>query len=400
MVFVEGNSLTSRISAALTDAKYTDALVMLAEMRIRKETPSLGALCRWIRSLDVVSGLSQQTRDSEEAKQSRYANNEELLGVVDAVLRVTGPTDPMGSRDAVRFGPMALQKTWDLRDAKEPTDRLLASIADKSIFAPSNPEEIRSKFRVLETTIGAQRKPPNAHPAILYASKDNTISLGNIGPQTQCHQHPILPGLRLIHNVLSPSECRSIVAAGEAMDFIPDAPLRDDGTETSILAHNFYWIVDQPFHDALWARVAPFVPTHSEGRPVRGINRRFRVYRYVPGAEYRCHIDGAWPPSGIEPETDRYLYDSSPEGKKQSSLFTFLIYLNDDFKGGETTFFIPSTEEGVINAYPVKPIMGSVAVFPHGEAKGALLHEGTGVTEGAKYVIRTDVEYDVKATME
>ena len=184
------------------------------------------------------------------------------------------------------------------------------------------------------------------------------------------------------------------------MDFIPDAPLRDDGTETSILAHNFYWIVDQPFHDALWARVAPFVPTHSEGRPVRGINRRFRVYRYVPGAEYRCHIDGAWPPSGIEPETDRYLYDSSPEGKKQSSLFTFLIYLNDDFKGGETTFFIPSTEEGVINAYPVKPIMGSVAVFPHGEAKGALLHEGTGVTEGAKYVIRTDVEYDVKATME
>lgn len=39
--------------------------------------------------------------------------------------------------------------------------------------------------------------------------------------------------------------------------------------------------------------------------------------------------------------------------------------------------------------------MGSVAVFPHGEAQGALLHEGTGVVEGAKYVIRTDVEYDV-----
>ena len=108
--------------------------------------------------------------------------------------------------------------------------------------------------------------------------------------------------------------------------------------------------------------------------------------------------DGAWPPSGIDPVTDAYKYDASPADARQSSLFTFLIYLNDEFKGGETTFFVPSVKEGVINAYPVKPIMGSVAVFPHGEAQGALLHEGTGVVEGAKYVIRTDVEYDVDST--
>jgi hypothetical protein len=108
--------------------------------------------------------------------------------------------------------------------------------------------------------------------------------------------------------------------------------------------------------------------------------------------------DGAWPPSGIDPVTDAYQYDASPPEARQSSLFTFLIYLNDDFQGGETTFFIPSRQEGVMNAYPVKPIMGSVAVFPHGEAQGALLHEGTGVVEGAKYVIRTDVEYDVGIT--
>lgn len=106
--------------------------------------------------------------------------------------------------------------------------------------------------------------------------------------------------------------------------------------------------------------------------------------------------DGAWPPSSISP-TDTYIYDASPPTARQSSLYTFLIYLNDDFRGGETTFFIPSVKEGVLNAYPVKPIMGSVAVFPHGEAQDALLHEGTGVVEGAKYVIRTDVEYDVDA---
>ncbi|KAG9835244.1 prolyl 4-hydroxylase, partial [Aureobasidium melanogenum] len=182
------------------------------------------------------------------------------------------------------------------------------------------------------------------------------------------------------------------------IEFIPDAPIRDDGQETSILAHNFYWIADQAFHDKLWERVRPYVPEESQGRKVRGINRRFRVYRYVPGAEYRCHIDGAWPPSGIDPVTDKYQYDSSPADARQSSLYTFLIYLNDEFEGGETSFFIPSVREGVMNAYPVKPIMGSVAVFPHGEAQGALLHEGTGVTKGAKYIIRTDVEYDVVAS--
>jgi hypothetical protein len=109
--------------------------------------------------------------------------------------------------------------------------------------------------------------------------------------------------------------------------------------------------------------------------------------------------DGAWPPSSIDPAADQYIYDSSPPEAKQSSLFTFLIYLNDEFEGGETTFFLPSAREGSMNAYPVKPIQGSIALFPHGETEGSLLHEGTGVRKGdqpsAKYVIRTDVLYDV-----
>jgi len=33
--------------------------------------------------------------------------------------------------------------------------------------------------------------------------------------------------------------------------------------------------------------------------------------------------------------------------------------------------------------------MGSAAVFPHGDTKGSLLHEGSAVLDSAKYVIRT-----------
>ncbi|KAJ4319913.1 hypothetical protein N0V94_003685 [Neodidymelliopsis sp. IMI 364377] len=397
MIAAENSNLTARISAALTDGKYTDAMILLAEMRIRKETPTLGALCRWVRTLDVISGLSIHVQVPSQSVVGKNASNEELVQVLDAILRVTGPTDTTSHGIDATSGPISLQETWNLRPATEPTRQLRRSIEDKSIFASSAPD-LKDHFRIIETTPGPLRKPPNLHPAVLFSSQNDTVLLGE-GPKTECFKHPIVPDLRLIKDVLSPEECSSIIAAGETIEFIPDAPMRPQGEDTSILAHNFYWIVDQAFHDKLWTRVKAFVPESVGGRQVRGINRRFRVYRYVPGAEYRCHIDGAWPPSGIDPVTDAYQYDSSPSDARQSSLFTFLIYLNDDFRGGETTFFIPSVKEGVINAYPIKPIMGSVAVFPHGEAAGALLHEGTGVVEGAKYVIRTDVEYDVDATV-
>lgn len=57
------------------------------------------------------------------------------------------------------------------------------------------------------------------------------------------------------------------------------------------------------------------------------------------------------------------------------SRLTLLIYLNDDFEGGCTTFFLPSSFQGVLEARPVKPRTGAVCVFPHGAAKGSLLHE-------------------------
>lgn len=397
MIAAEKSNLTARISAALTDGKYTDALILLAEMRIRKEMPTLGALCRWVRTLDVISGLSIHVQVPDNTISGRNAHNEMLIQVLDAVLRVTGPLDISSNGTSASSEPIALQNTWILKEANEPTLQTRQSVVDKTILSNCAPG-LKNQFRAIETTPGPDRKPPNFYPAILYASKDDSVLLGK-GPEIQYHEHPIVPNLRLLKDVLSPEECTSIIAAAETMEFIPDAPIRPQEEDTSILAHNFYWIIDQAFHDKLWNRVKGFIPDVLAGKKARGINRRFRVYRYVPGAEYRCHIDGAWPPSGIDPATDTYQYDSSPPNARQSSLFTFLMYLNDDFKGGETTFFVPSVREGVINAYPVRPIMGSVAIFPHGEAEGALLHEGTGVVEGAKYIIRTDVEYDVDRTV-
>ena len=90
------------------------------------------------------------------------------------------------------------------------------------------------------------------------------------------------------------------------------------------------------------------------------------------------------------------MYDES-DGT-QYSRFTFLLYLNDEFDGGETTFFVPAEGASGLCARAVRPAQGAVLVFPHGDAAGSLVHEGSGVTKGVKYIIRTDVVYEVART--
>ena len=356
---------------------------MLAEMKIRGQEPKLGALCRWVRDLDFISGLSTQADG---------VTDSELIKVLDAVLRISCPVDKNPGAVMNSASPVCPQAVWNVGPSNVAPDQVYASVLDKSIL--SGRESLAQGLRVIETIPGPQRKPPNHHAAVLYTTSPNAVALSDTLPSVTYHKHPHVPDLGLATNVLSPEECKSIIAAGETVNFLPDKPISENG-DASILAYNFYWVVDTDFHDKLWKRVSSFVPASVGGRQARGLNRRFRVYRYVPGAEYRCHIDGAWPPSGIH-AGDKYVYDDSPPDRKQSSLFTFLMYLNDEFEGGETTFFLPGASEGSINAYPVRPVMGGFAMFPHGEARGALLHEGTGVTKGAKYVIRTDVEYDIE----
>lgn len=81
--------------------------------------------------------------------------------------------------------------------------------------------------------------------------------------------------------------------------------------------------------------------------------------------------------------------------RRQMSRLTFLIYLNDDFEGGQTTFLLPEKDnEGTLNAFPINPVKGGILVFPHGTC-AAPLHEGSPVLKHCKYVIRTEVEYYV-----
>mmetsp|Transcript_15695 Transcript_15695/g.28371 ORF Transcript_15695/g.28371 Transcript_15695/m.28371 type:complete len:691 (+) Transcript_15695:79-2151(+) len=157
---------------------------------------------------------------------------------------------------------------------------------------------------------------------------------------------------------------------------------------------------------------------------LKGINRRFRVYRYTPNQNQRFapHIDAGFPPGGVSLDDEKvhegtpFLHwDAShqyPTAMEVVSRLTVLIYLNEDFSGGHTKFYEPLSErcddanddeeDSVIAS--VKPRAGSILVFPQAISESAVerarhqwpLHEGSPVTSGKrpKYVIRTDVLFE------
>lgn len=71
-------------------------------------------------------------------------------------------------------------------------------------------------------------------------------------------------------------------------------------------------------------------------------------------------------------------------------MFTFIIYLTDDFKGGCTTFYENGNTRFPV---PLTPVRGSSLIFPHGVNPGSPLHEGSVCEEGVKYVLRSDIMY-------
>lgn len=116
------------------------------------------------------------------------------------------------------------------------------------------------------------------------------------------------------------------------------------------------------------ARVRPHLPAELCGGAAAGINARWRLYRYSPNVVYRPHVDGAWPGSGLDAQ-GTYQYDHY---KDRWSRLTFVLYLNDDFTGGSTTFYTPSNEVGLLDAQGVVPRTGMVLCFPHGDTAGTL----------------------------
>jgi hypothetical protein len=279
--------------------------------------------------------------------------------------------------DVHRYAPFCAEAEASLAD----------DVGDGDADAKGEPLPV---FSVVHSVPGADRKPPSAYSLEIFATAPQTIRLTDCPSAREQRRRldvPGVPGAFLMTNILSPRECARIVSVAEQIGYKPDAVDNID---------NIVWLADSTFWQPLFARCEPLLPSQLGDCKLRGINARFRLFRYYPGAVYRPHIDGAWPGSGLV--DGKFTDDAFAQTDRRYSKLTFLVYLNDvgGSGGGSTTFFLPNRERGFghIEARSVEPRQGHVLCFPHGDAAGSLVHEGSAVNPGGvKYIIRSDVLY-------
>lgn len=174
---------------------------------------------------------------------------------------------------------------------------------------------------------------------------------------------PVGAGIFLIDDFLHPQECQRFIALSEEIGFSEAVISTDDGDQVMKDARNNDRILydDKDLAERLFRRARPHLPPQIDGWTPSGFNDRFRFYRYTSEQYFKWHQDGT---HRVSPNEESFL--------------TFIIYLNDDFRGGATEF---AWEK-------IQAKAGRALVFPH-----RLRHQGATIISGSKYVLRTDVMY-------
>lgn len=182
----------------------------------------------------------------------------------------------------------------------------------------------------------------------------------------------------LVHNIFSREECCTLIAESEKHGYgKTNYPKRYRGNLR--LMTN-----DTSLADALWNRMKPYFPEEltEEGHryKVLGLNTKWRLAKYFPGDRFGGHIDA--------------FYEDTSKGVK--TMFTVNIYMNEEFRGGETSFML--YPEGLgrrgtpVSTVDVQPRTGTALCFRQPPAR-RYMHEGKEVTTGYKYLFRSDVMY-------
>lgn len=174
-----------------------------------------------------------------------------------------------------------------------------------------------------------------------------------------------------LHNVFSSTECENLIQISEEAGYTQALLHVGSGKQILVKEHRDslrVLIDDFQFAECLLRRVLPHLPGEFNGEKLVELNERLRFLRYDPGHKFNPHCDCTY----VRPDLSA------------RTLITMMVYLNNNFEGGETTLLDRRSGKRI----PIAPKTGTVLVFEHN-----ILHEGSIVMEGRKYAIRTDVLY-------
>ena len=133
------------------------------------------------------------------------------------------------------------------------------------------------------------------------------------------------PYIFCLEDVLSQTECFEMIAFIESSNLAP-APINTvfgEKIKPDVRNNERVMRNDLELAENLFNRVKIQLPSESNNYKLSGLNELFRCYRYKPGMKFAPHSDGAF-----------------ERNERERSFYTFLIYLNEVVKGGETSFAV------------------------------------------------------------
>jgi prolyl 4-hydroxylase len=208
-------------------------------------------------------------------------------------------------------------------------------------LAPANPRSARELAIIEAMDLTRAGDPVATPPGTILSERPHVVRFDGLFTVEEC---------RYLAAAAAPMLQPSVVVDNRTGRQIRDPVRTSDGV-------GFTWPLENPAVHALNRRIAAASGTRVEqGEPLQ-------VLRYRPGQEYKTH------------------YDAIP-GFANQRVMTMLVWLNDAYRGGETSF--PSA------GLEIRGRIGDAILFrntgPDGRRDEAAAHAGCPVTRGEKII--------------
>lgn len=176
----------------------------------------------------------------------------------------------------------------------------------------------------------------------------------------------------VVEDFMSPEECERYINTCEEYGFEEATVTTANGVvrRADVRNNDRVMFKNEEIAEWLWERAHEFVPPEFDGRNAIGLNEMLRFYRYDTGQRFDWHQD--------------FPYERD---NGERSYLTMLVYLSGGFEGGATSFDDSYSDES-FDPFRVQPKQGLALFFEH-----QTHHKGEPVSDGRKYVLRTDVMY-------
>ncbi|KZT11272.1 uncharacterized protein LAESUDRAFT_262141 [Laetiporus sulphureus 93-53] len=253
--------------------------------------------------------------------------------------------------------------------------------------------------------MASRRTRNDRNPARKISNPSQPPQFPSLQPKHGVNVHPLIEDqILFIDNILTANECRiySTFIDGQPLELTPP---KKKGEADRV---NYRMSVTSPeMAQRLFDLLSPHLPNFPypgsakrrngpSSRPVHSMNSNIRMYKYTPGQYFGPHYDDS-------------VHDPQTGAKSEWTLLVYLSGVEDEVKGGETVFY--TTEKGKGRQTIIAPLSRGTAllhryayiltyettdsspasVCSHGHE--CLLHEGSPVIEGTKYILRSDLMF-------